>query len=194
MSKKQNGCPTSGSKYKKRQHKPRDLGLLLWCLLYRVPIDAEITPQWIEVARKHCKMSPDRLNEVKEDPALQHHWERMDAKRAARRRYFKKHGEAPPKGYPLLPGEPDRTVQVMALQEYWQTVAKLKARNRKKPNAQDKKLLNRYRAIRRLQSSHSKLEALNDIEARFLMDLKARTGNLSMQDYRLLRSMISSGK
>ena len=89
--------------------KPRDLGLVLWCLLYRVPVEKEITEQWIEVARKHCRMSPDRLLDLRTDPVHSRHWDRLEAKREARLAYYQKHGELPPKGSPLLPGEPDRS-------------------------------------------------------------------------------------
>ena len=41
--------------------KPRDLGLLLHALTYRVPVEDKITKKWIETARKHCKVKPERL-------------------------------------------------------------------------------------------------------------------------------------
>ena len=75
------------------------------------------------------------------------------------------------------------------MRTYWKTVAKLKARARKNPDTADEKLLNQYLAIARIRSRSRKLAALNDIEARMLMQWAAERGELTMEKYRTLIEM-----
>jgi hypothetical protein len=76
-------CPHCGKEIPRLPVKPRDLGLLLNVLLYRVPVEKEISEEWIEVARQHCRMKPERLAEVRAGLHARH-WPRMIERRAAR--------------------------------------------------------------------------------------------------------------
>jgi hypothetical protein len=149
---------------KRRQTpKPRDLGLLLWCLLYRVPIEEKITKRWIEAARKHCRMSPERLTTLRQGMHARH-WCRLRERRARRLIYFRKHGEIPHGWTPPAPGEQDRSKQVQAMRLYWHTRAKAKARIRKRPKAATAKLTNAYFAARRIRSKARRSAAMDMVE------------------------------
>jgi hypothetical protein len=168
--------------------KPRDLGLLLNVLLYRVPIEAEITEAWIETARKHCRMKPERLAELRAGPHARH-WPRMIERRAARLAYFKQHGKLPPRWAGLLPGEPDHIEQLDGAHRYRKGgLAKMKARLRKHPDATGDKLTNRYLATKRIRSAPRKSAALDDITARLSVQLGAHTGKLKLREYEYLKS------
>jgi hypothetical protein len=181
-------CPHCGKAILRLPKKPRDLGLLLHVLLYRVPKEKPITEPWIEVARKHCHMKPERLAELRAEPHARH-WRRMEERRAARLAYFKQHGELPPLGMPLLPGEPDRSAQIDALYRYRKGgLAKLKARMRKRPEADRAKLANRFAAMQRIRSPSRRLAALDDVVARLLANLNA--GKMSLAEYEALQSMM----
>ena len=72
-------CPACHATLTPLPTKPRDLGLLLNVLTYRVPIEAPITGAWIEKARKHCRMPPERLAELQAilaefDPSGRFEW------------------------------------------------------------------------------------------------------------------------
>jgi hypothetical protein len=121
--------------------KPRDLGLLLNCLQYRVPVEERIDDAWIEAARQHCKMPVERLAELR-GPKHARHWRRMLARRKARLRYFKSHGTLPEPGTPLIRGDIDRRKCVAAMREYWKVTRPqtLKARRKAERQSQDELL------------------------------------------------------
>jgi hypothetical protein len=170
--------------------KPRDLGLLINVLIYRVPIGAELTEAWIEVARKHCRMKPERLAELRAEPHARY-WPRILERRAGRLAYFKLHGELPGRWLPLLPGEPNRVAQLLAFHKYRKGgLAKLKARLRKHPESAEAKLNNRYQATKRIRSRKRKGAALQDVEARLVANLGAKAGKLKLAEYEALKSVM----
>jgi uncharacterized protein YecA (UPF0149 family) len=180
-------CPHCGKPIRKAK-KPRDLGLLLHALTYRVPVEQEITEAWIETARKHCKMKPERLKELRGE-AFERFWRYMEDKRARRVAWLKDTGEIPPYGWtPPRPGEPDHTKAVQAMKVYRKSVAKLKAKQRRRPDAQSEKLMNRYLETKRIRSTSRKLEALNDVGARLVLQSKIESGEVTLEDYRTLKS------
>ena len=170
--------------------KPRDLGLLLHALTYRVPVEDKITKKWISTARKHCKVKPERLA-VLQGKDYKRFWGYMEDRRARRLAWLKETGEMPPYGWtPLKDGEPDHTNAVTAMKIYRKTVAKLKAKQRRNPDAQTDKLFNRYIATRKLRSASKKLEALNDVEARLILQWKVESGEITLDDYRALKTLM----
>jgi len=110
-------CPHCGKEIARLPRNPRDLGLLLHMLTYRVTADKEICEGWIEAARVHCKRTPERLAVLRSGDHARH-WPRMLARRAARRANLKAYGEFPPRWKGLLPGEPDRQAQLAGLTRY----------------------------------------------------------------------------
>src|SRR5215207_7689510 len=120
-------CPHCNKEILPWPPKPRDLGLLINVLIYRVPVEAELTEAWIEVARKHCRMKPERLAVLRAEPHARY-WPRILERRAARLAYFNQHGELPARWMPLIAGEPNRAAQIGALHRYRKGgLAKLKA-------------------------------------------------------------------
>jgi hypothetical protein len=191
---KRRTCPHCGKEIPKLTKLPRDLGLLLNVLLYRVPHEQELTEDWIEVARKHCKMRPERLAELRTGDHARH-WPRMLERRAARLAYFKQHGKLPPRWAPLLPGERDHRAALAGLRRYRKGgLAKLKARMRKRPVAAADKLVNRYLATRRLRSPNRKSAALDDLAIEYWLNRAAQRRELSLGDYELFRAMAHSPK
>ena len=184
-------CPHCGKDIPPLPKKPRDLGLLLNVLLYRVPIEAEITEAWIETARKHCRMKPERLAELRAGPHARH-WRNMADKRARRLAWKQEQGTPPPWGWtPPAPGEPDHEEAVLALRLYWKKVRPVLAKLKRRPNAQRDKLTNRYLATRKIRSRSRKLAALNDVEARLVMQWNLeRGGRVSVRDFLALRSQM----
>ncbi len=183
-------CPHCKKEILPLPPKPRDLGLLLNVLLYRVPVEAELTDAWIEVARKHCRMKPERLADLRADPHARH-WHHTQERRAARLAYFKQHGELPDRWMPLLPGEPDRSAQISALHRYRKGgLAKLKARLRKRPESTEAKLNNRYQATKHIRSQKRKGAALDDVMARLVANLGAKAGKLKLAEYEDLKSVM----
>jgi hypothetical protein len=162
--------------------KPRDLGLLLWCLLYRVPVESPITEQWIEVARGHCKLAPERLAELRAEPYTKL-WERMEQKRARRLAYFQAHGIVPRSWTPLAPGEQDRTIQVQRMKLYWKTRAKRKARARKGSGALMSKIMKVDRAIRKMRSPARQMAALEVLESMLMDQFIGASPNTSFREY-----------
>lgn len=180
-------CPHCGKAIPKLVRKPRDLGLLLNALIYRVPVDSEITEGWIQKAREHCRMKPERLAELRSE-AHSRHWPRMLERRAARLAYFKQHGKLPPRWMPLLPGEPNRTAQLQGFYRYRKGgLAKLKARMRKRPDAASVKLHNRHLATRRIRSESRRMQALDACLAQLVANLEARNGKLTLAEYEALK-------
>ena len=168
---------------------PRDLGLLLNVLLYRVPIDAEIGEAWIDKARQHCRMKPERLAELRAGDHARH-WPRMIARRAARLAYFKQHGELPPRWMALLPGERDHVNALAGIHRYRKGgLAKLKAKLRKHPETASIKLTNRYMALQHVKSPARREVAIDDLTARLLANLSA--GKLTLIEYEALKAMMS---
>ncbi len=176
-------CSCCGAEQHAKPIKPRDVGLLLWCLLHRVPVEVDpLTEQWIEVARKHVRMSPERLAEIRTGP-LHVYWDRMLEKRARRLAYFREHGYVPPRWTPLEPGEQDRSASVLALRLYWKRVRPIIAKMRKHPDTQQQKLMTRYLHTKRLKAKARKLAALGNVLVRLAMQWEAQTGKLTLQDY-----------
>lgn len=183
-------CPHCGKAIRKTT-KPRDLGLLLNVLLYRVPIEAAITPAWIETARKHCRMAQARLAELRGEP-YSRFWRYMTDKRARRLAWTQEQGAPPPWGWtPPAPGEPDHNEAVLALRLYWKKVRPILAKLRRRPDAEADKLTNRYLATRKIRSRSRKLAALNDVEARLVMQWNLeRGGRVSVRDFLMLQSQM----
>jgi hypothetical protein len=183
-------CPHCGKVIPRLVRKPRDLGLLLNVLLYRVPVGAEVTEAWIEKARAHCHMKPERLAELRSEPHARH-WPRMLERRAARLAYFKKHGELPPRWKGLLPGESDHIAQLDGLHRYRKGgLARLKARLRKHPDTAWAKLANRHLATRRIRSAPRRSAAVDDVMARLVAQFELKVGKLSLKDYEILRTIM----
>lgn len=164
----------------KRNHK-----LLLWFLTYKVPADESLTEAWIESARLHCKMKPEVLSDFRTSKYARW-WAAMNDKRARRLAWFKEHGQAPRDGW--TPGIPAKAKAVAAMMRYRKTIAPLKSKVKKRPQAQSMKLENRLKAARRCRASHTKMAALNDVEARLVMKWKAEDGTLTLDDYAALKS------
>jgi hypothetical protein len=155
--------------------------------MYRVPIEMEITEPWIETARNHCKMKPERLAQLRTGDHARH-WPRMVARRAARLAYFKKYGKVPPRWMGLLPGEPDHDRQLVGLHRYRKGgLAKLKAKLRKRPNATADKMVNRYLASKKIRSRARKIAVLDDLTARLTAQQEAKAGRLKLRDYDILK-------
>ena len=183
-------CPHCGKDIPWLTMKPRDLGLLLNVLLYRVPIETEITEAWIETARKHCRMKPERLAELRTQDHARH-WPRMIERRAARLAYFKQHGKLPPQWIGLLPGEPDHLAQLRGMHRYRKGgLAKMKARLRKHPDAVGDKLATRYLSTTRIRSAPRKSAALDDVAARLTAKIGAQAGNLTLREFEALQSVM----
>jgi len=185
-------CPHCGKEIPNLSKLPRDLGLMLHCLLYRLPVEAEITEASIETARKHCKMKPERLAELRTGDHARH-WPRMLQRRAARLAYFKQHGELPPRWAGLLPGEPDHYKQLAGIYRYRKGgLAKMKARLRKQPNTIWDKLTTRYLSAKRIRSAPRKSAALDDIMARLTAQMGAQAGKLTLRQFEALKSIMMS--
>ena len=183
-------CPHCGKVIPLLTKLPRDLGLLLNCLLYRVPIEVEITEAWIETIRKHCRMKPERLAELRTGDHARH-WPRMLERRAARLAYFKEHGELPPRWMGLLPGEPDHIASRVGLYLYRKGgLAKMKARLRKHPDTAAAKLNNRYLATNRIRSAPRKSAALDDLLARLSAQIGAQAGRLKLREFERLKALM----
>lgn len=183
-------CPHCGKEIPLLTKLPRDLGLLVHFLMYRVPVEAEITEAWIEIARKHCRMKPERLANLRAGDHARH-WPRMLERRAARLAYFKAHGDLPPRWLGLLPGEPNHYSQLVGLRRYRKGgLAKLKSRLRKHPDTAGAKLTNRYLATRRLRSTTRKSTALDDVLARLTALIGAQAGKLKLAQYEALQAVM----
>ncbi len=183
-------CPHCGKGIARLPRTPRDLSLLLNVLIYRVPVELEISEGWIEVARRHCKMTPERLAVVRSG-LFARLWPRMNQRRAARLAYLKEHGELPPRWKGLLPGEPDHYRQMAGAHRYRKGgLAKMKSRLRKHPDTAADKLATRYRAANRIKSLPRKSAALDDITARLAAKLGAQTGKLSLRQYETLKALM----
>jgi hypothetical protein len=187
-------CPHCGKTIPKLPIKPRDLGLLLHWLVYSVPCDATITENLIQAARKHCRMTPERLAVLRAEPHARH-WPRMHVRRAARLTFFRQNGRPPLPGMPLLPGEPARFRAMDGYYRYRKGgLAKLKARLRKHPNGSYEKLANLYLRTKRLKSPSRKSAALDDVFMRFLAAQQAGTGKLTLAEYEELRLLMRPDK
>ena len=184
-------CPVCRATLARLPVKPRDLGLLLNVLLYRVPIEAETTEEWIETARKHCRMKAERLAELRAGPHARH-WRNMAEKRARRLAWMQEQGTPPPWGWtPPATGEPDHEEAVLALRLYWKKVRPVLAKLKRRPEAQGDKITNRYLATRKIRSPSRKLAALNDVEARLVMQWNLERGErVSVRDFLTLRSQM----
>lgn len=168
--------------------KPRDLGLLLHVLTYRVPIRKTITEDWIETARKHCRMKPERLAALR-NKDYERLWSYMEQKRSRRLAFLEEYGEPPPYGWtPPATDEPDHSQALIGMRTYRKTIAKLKAKQKRNPEAQGEKLLNRYLATRKIRSKSRKMAALNDIEARLLIQWKIEQGELTVDDVKVIKT------
>ena len=103
--------------------------------------------------------------------------------------WLKETGEMPPYGWtPLKDGEPDHTNAVFGMRAYRRTLAKLKAKHRRNPDFNQ--LSKRYLATQKIRSPSKKLRALNDVQARLVMQLKIESGGIPMDDYFTLSSAI----
>ena len=174
----------------RRTPKPRDLGLFLNVLTYRVPVTEKITDKWIETIRKHCRMKPERLATLRGEE-YSRLWGFAQQKRDRRLAFLKEHGEPPPYGWtPPAPDEPDHSAAVLGMKTYRRTVAQLKAKQRRHPDTQSEKLLNRFLATRKIRSPTRRMEALMDVEARLLIQWKIEQGELTLDDCRAIKAFL----
>ena len=74
------------------------------------------------------------------------------------------------------------------MRTYRKTIAKLKAKQKRNPEAQGEKLLNRYLATRKIRSKSRKMAAFNDIEARLLIQWKIEQGELTVDDVKVIKT------
>jgi len=164
-------------------------------MTYRVPIDAEITPEWIETVRVHCRMKPERLKELR-DPKGHHarHWERMLLRRAARLEVYQKTGEIPPSWRGLMPGEQDHLIQLQGHYEYRHTLARVKAKLRKRPEAVEAKMRRKVLDMERVKSRAAREERLNDITATLAVEMGAAAGTITLPAYKLLEGSMLDRK
>ena len=191
----QRPCPHCGKRIPTLPPCPRDWGLYLNCMTYRVPIDAEITPEWVEIVRVHCRMKPERLKELR-DPKGHHarHWERMLLRRAARLEVYQKTGEIPPSWRGLMPGEQDHLIQLQGHHEYRHTLARVKAKLRNRPEAVEAKMRRKVLDMERVKSRAAREERLNDITATLAVEMGAAAGTISLSAYKMLEaSMLDKG-
>jgi hypothetical protein len=178
-------CPHCGKIILRLPTKPRDLGLLLHWLVYSVSCEKPMTELLIEEARKHCRMTLERLAALRVTPN-DRHWRRMEERRAARLLHFERYGKLPQPGIPLIPGEPERFHQINAFRRYRKGgLAKLKARLRKHPETAEVKLANRYQATKRIKRPSRKLAAIDDCLARSLANYNA--GKMSLAGFEALK-------
>jgi len=183
-------CPHCGKEIPTLPRKPRDLGLLLNVLLYRVAIDAEITEPLIEKVRQHCRMKPERLAELRKEPHARF-WRLMLQRRAARLAYFREHGELPPRWMPLLPGDRDHGAAMNGLRRYRKGgLARMKSQLRKHPDKVGQKLSHRYLKAKRIRSHYRRNSVLDQVTAELLAILGAQTGKLSLREYEALQTAI----
>jgi len=161
--------------------KPRDLGLLLHLMVHRVPMEEPITEAWIEIARKHCRMTPERLAVLRSEPHARH-WRYLTEKRQRRLDWAKGHNGQAPAFIPPAPGARDHTKAVTGLRTYWKKVRPMISKMKKRPAAQWTKLGNRYEAANkgRAKSGESILALV--CEDHVTLHLKALEGTLTVQD------------
>lgn len=133
-------------------------------------------------------MSPERLVQLR-GPAFARHWHRMEEKRDRRATYCRTHGHVPTGWTPPAPGEQDRTRQVLAMQHYWHTRAKLKARLRKHPDAMSAKLMNAYLAAQRIRSRPRRAAALAVVESMLFDNVLGGSHELSFREFRDLQAL-----
>jgi hypothetical protein len=160
-------CPHCGGEVR-RPNKPRDLGLFLHALCYRVPVHVqEITPEIIEAVRKHCKMTPKRLEELK-GPDYIRFWEYMEDRRERRRKWMEETGEVPAYGWtPKKPGEQDRGNAVLSMHLHRMCAAKIKKHLKEKPEKYEDIITNtfneakKFKGVRRMQAMNRVLNMLN---------------------------------
>jgi hypothetical protein len=173
-------CPHCG-KDTRLTPKPRDLGLLLHLLVFRVPIEEQITEAWIEIARKHCRMTPERLAVLRAEPHARH-WHSLTEKRQRRLDWAKAHNGQAPAFIPPAPGERDHRSAVIGMRTYWKKVRPMISKMKKRPAAQWTKLANRYEtAMSGGAKSAESILALT-CEDNLTVHLKAMAGTLTVQD------------
>jgi len=170
--------------------KPRDVGLALWYLLHKVRVDSELTEAVIEGVRQKCRMSSERLAELRAGP-FQHLWHRMVEKRARRLAHFRAHGSIQPGWTPPAPGEQDRSAQVAALRHYRTVIAPQRARKRNrlagKDHAFTEWLTQKLYRSRKIHSPQKRIRVLNALHARLTERLFA--DELSADEARLFAEM-----
>lgn len=182
-------CPHCG-KETRLTPKPRDLGLLLHALVYRVPIEDQITEEWIEITRRHCRMTSERLAELRSAPHARH-WRYLVEKRERRLAWAKDHGQAPTYT-PLAPGEHSHAAALRGLRTYWKTIRPILAKMKRRPAAQWTKVANRYLAARAKCDQSGDLAAAYQCEAQLAFDLKAMEGTLCARDFQSLKDAFMS--
>jgi hypothetical protein len=173
-------CPHCG-KDTRLTPKPRDLGLLLHTLVHRVPIEEPITEAWIEIARKHCRMSPERLAVLRSEP-LARHWRYLTEKRQRRLDWAKAHNGQAPAFIPSAPGERDYKPAVIGMRTYWKKVRPMISKMKKRPAAQWTKLANRYQAAMSGGAKSGDSILALACEDHLTVHLKAMDGTLTVQD------------
>ncbi len=187
-------CPHCGKEIPRLIRAPRDLGLLLNCLLYRVPPEEEITEGWIERFRLHCRMKPERLAELRGKPFARF-WQRIAVRRAARLAYFKQHGEFPPSWKGLLPGEPDHQERLEGARRYRKSgLPQLKAKLRRNPDKPFNELMQRYAATGRIRSWRRRAAALDVVGARIKALVGMQLGTLTLREFEALKRVVMAEK
>ena len=178
----------------KRPPKPRDLGLLLHALCYRVPVHLEeITPEIIETFRKHCKMSPERLQEL-QGPDYERFWTYMQERRSRRLEYMMKSGEVPAYGWtPPKDNDPDRGRAVLAMHLHRVCAAKVRKHIKQGSKVYDERIAHAWDQSRRLKGV-ARIQGLNEIL--MMIHLKNKAGNdesLSTSEMLELNRTLGSG-
>lgn len=167
-------CPHCGKPIR-RPTKPRDLGMLLHALCYRVPVHMDITPDVIEVARKHCHMTAGRVKEM-QGPDYARFWDYMLDRRKRRREYFQETGEIPPPGWtPRKKGEPDRGKAVLAMTLHRTCVARMKKHIRAGSTVYDDRITQHFEKARKLRGP-AKMNAYQEVLTMIHLHTKLAAG------------------
>jgi len=171
--------------------KPRNLGLMLWYLVYRVPVLDKLTDAWVLKAREHCRMSSERYQKL-QDPEYAIHWNRMRGRRQRRLEYYQENGSVPDGWSPPGPGEPDRSKQVAAMKLHRKLLAPKRALFRKMKQGKDKRFwawhTKRYLRSRKIRNRAERLAELDVLEA--LMFERVLADKLTLEDFQDLGSII----
>jgi hypothetical protein len=153
----------------------------------------EITPEVIEVARKHCHMTAGRVKEM-QGPDYIRFWDYMYDRRKRRIQYFRETGEVPRQGWtPPKKGEPDRSNAVVAMGLHRQCVAKMKKKIQAGSTVYDDRITQHFEKARRLNGP-AKVNAYNEVLAMIHLHTKLATGKpLNIHEMLFLDEKLGTG-